>query len=156
MVTLDASVIHSIDLLEQLLLGGMDIARINCAHDSSREWVQIIEAIRRAEDQLIERGQGVGRRCQILMDLAGPKVRTGSLEVETRSLKLSVPKDSEGRPSRLLEGYLDCDASQTELVRLPGKDPHFVIALSGQADVARLGVGEMLRFEDSRNRARTL
>lgn len=156
MVTLDASVIHSIDLLEQLLLGGMDIARINCAHDSSREWVQIIEAIRRAEDHLIERGQGVGRRCRILMDLGGPKVRTGSLEVETRPLKLPVPKDSEGRPSRLLEGYLDCDASQTELVRLPGKEPHFVIALSGQTDVARLGVGETLRFEDSRKRARTL
>jgi pyruvate kinase len=156
MVTLDASVIHSIDLLEQLLLGGMDIARINCAHDSSNEWAQIIEAIRHAEDHLIERGQGVGRRCRILMDLAGPKVRTGSLEVEMRPVKLSVPKDSQGRPCRLLEGYLDSKACQTELVRLPGMEPHFVIALPGQADVARLGIGETLRFEDSRKRARTL
>jgi pyruvate kinase len=156
MVTLDASIIHQLELLEQLLLGGMDIARINCAHDSPREWVEIIEAIRHAEDRLIERGRGVGRRCRILMDLAGPKVRTGSLEVETRPLKLSVPKDSQGRPCRLLEGYLDVDARQSDWVCFPGMEPHFVIALPGQTDVARLGVGETLRFEDSRKRARTL
>lgn len=156
MVTLDASVIHQVDLLEQLLLGGMDIARINCAHDSSREWAQIIEAIRQAEDRLVDRGRGVGRQCRILMDLAGPKVRTGSLEVETRPLKLSVPKDSQGRPCRLLDGYLDGNACQTEWVRSPGKEPYFVIALPGQTDLARLEIGETLRFEDSRKRARTL
>jgi pyruvate kinase len=156
MVTLDAGVIRQSHLLEQLLLGGMDIARINCAHDSSADWAQIIDAIRQAENRLTQRGQGVGRRCRILMDLAGPKVRTGPLEVENRPLKLSVPKDSEGRPSRLLEGYLDGDAGQSEWVRTPGLLPHFVIALPGQKGLAQLQVGETLRFEDARQRARTL
>jgi pyruvate kinase len=90
------------------------------------------------------------------MDLAGPKVRTGPLEVEDRPLKLSVPKDAQGRPSRLLEGHLDGDAGQTEWVRIPGLAPHFVIALPGQQGLAKLQVGETLRFEDARQRARTL
>lgn len=156
MVTLDAGVMRQSHLLEQLLLAGMDIARINCAHDASADWAQIIDAIRQAENRLTQRGQGVGRRCRILMDLAGPKVRTGSLELENRPLKLSVPKDSEGRPSRLLEGYLDGDADQSEWVRTPGLLPHFVIALPGQKGLAQLQVGETLRFEDARQRARTL
>lgn len=156
MVTLDAGVIRQSQLLDQLLLGGMDIARINCAHDSSADWAQIIDAIRQAEHRLTQSGKAVGRRCRILMDLAGPKVRTGPLEVENRPLKLSVPKDAEGRPSRLLEGYLDGDAGQSEWVRIPGLVPHFVIALPGQQGLAELQVGETLRFKDSRQRARTL
>ena len=156
MVTLDASVIHQTDLLEQLLLKGMDIARINCAHDSSREWAVIIDAIRRAEERLNRRGQGVGRRCRILMDLAGPKVRTGPLTLEARPLKLSVPKDPQGRPCRLLEGYLDSGARETERVRILGGPAHFVIAVPPQSDLASLQPGETLRFEDTRERTRTM
>jgi pyruvate kinase len=156
MVTLDASVIHQADLLEQLLLKGMDIARINCAHDSSPEWALIIDAIRHAEERLTRKGRGVGRRCRILMDLAGPKVRTGPLALEARPLKLSVPKDPQGRPCRLLEGYLDSEARETERVRIPGGVPHFVIAVSPQFDLASLQPGETLRFEDTRERTRTL
>ena len=156
MVTLDASIIPQSDLLEQLLLEGMDIARINCAHDSAPEWIQIIKSIRHAEDQLTQAGQSVGRRCRILMDLAGPKVRTGPLELETRPLKLSVPKDADRRPSRLLEGYLDSNAGSTGWVRRSGEAPHFVIALPQQHGLEVLHVGETLQFEDTRNRARTL
>ncbi|MEO8046197.1 MAG: pyruvate kinase [Nitrospirota bacterium] len=156
MVTLDASIIPQSDLLEHLLLEGMDIARINCAHDSAPEWAQIIKSIRHAEDRLTRAGQSVGRRCRILMDLAGPKVRTGPLELETRPLKLSVPKDAEGRPSRLLEGYLDSHAAYTGWVRPSGEASHFVIALPQQQGLEVMHVGEILQFEDTRNRARTL
>ena len=53
MVTLDSYNIHQPELLEQLLRSGMDIARINCAHDSKKEWKMLIEAIRYAEQRLI-------------------------------------------------------------------------------------------------------
>ena len=156
MVTLDAGSIHQPELLEQLLLTGMDIARINCAHDAAREWEMIIGEIRRAEERLTRRGQGLGRRCRILMDLAGPKVRTGPLMIETRPIKLSVPKDPQGRPCRLLEGYLDSEACQTERIHVPGVSPHYVIALHGQTDLENVRVGETLHFEDTRERTRTL
>jgi pyruvate kinase len=72
MITLDAAVLSQPELLEQLLLAGMDIARINCAHDSDREWVLIIDAICQSEERLQGKGQGVVRRRRVLMDLGGP------------------------------------------------------------------------------------
>jgi len=156
MVTLDAAVTAQPELLEQLLLKGMDIARINCAHDTAREWAQIVDAIGQAENRLQQNKRGVGRRCRILMDLSGPKVRTGPLQFETRPLKLPVAKDLLGRPCRLLEGYLDSQAAQTARMRPAGAEYEFVIALHGQPGLEELRVGDVLRVEDTRERIRRL
>lgn len=154
MVTLDPDVVRQPDLLEQLLLKGMDIARVNCAHDTSREWSMIITALRDAEKRLASRGQAIGRMCRIFMDLAGPKVRTGPLTLTTRPLKLTVEKDAYGRPSRMLEGILDTNASQSQRIRSPGIPPSFVIALPGHGSLANLVLSEELRFMDTRGRRR--
>jgi len=156
MVTLDATIIHQADLLDHLLIEGMDIARINCAHDIEPEWEQIINSIRSAEGRLTQGGRSVERRCRILMDLAGPKVRTGILEHETRPLKFSVPKDAAGRPSRLLEGRLDAGVRYTGWVQRPGESLQFVIAIQEPGNLEGLRLGETLQFEDARNRPRTL
>lgn len=64
------------------------------------------------------------------MDLAGPKLRTGCIETEIRPLKISVPKDSQGKPIRFLEGFLDSEAEQTERVTtLVGVPPSYVILI---------------------------
>ena len=154
MVTLDPDVVLQPDLLEQLLLKGMDIARINCAHDTAHEWGMIITAVRDAEERLASRGQSIGRRCRVFMDLAGPKVRTGPLMSTTRPLKLAVEKDEYGRPSRVAEGFLDAEAVQTQGVRLPGAPRSFVIALPRQTGIANLLLGDQLRFTDTRGRLR--
>jgi pyruvate kinase len=154
MVTLDPDVVRQPELLEQLLLKGMDIARVNCAHDTSHEWSMIITALRDAEKRLASRGQAIGRICRIFMDLAGPKVRTGPLTLTTRPLKLTVEKDAYGRPSRILEGLLDTTASQSQRVRSPGVSPSFVIALPGHGSLANLVLGEELHFMDTRGRRR--
>ncbi len=156
MVTLDPATMYQPEMLEQLLLSGMDIARINCAHDTPREWLMLIGAIRTAEERLIQRGKGIGRTCRILMDLAGPKIRTGPLSLEVRSLKLSVPKDPQGRPTKFYEGLLDCEASLTEKLQLTGMMPTFTIAIKNQSSLSQLEIGERLRFEDARGRARIL
>ena len=75
---------------------------------------------------LLQRGRAVPH-CRVPTDLAGPKVRTGALEVENRPLKLSVPKDSEGCPSRLLEGYLD-GRRRANANGSANLLPHFVLA----------------------------
>ena len=154
MVTLDPDVVRQPELLEQLLLKGMDIARVNCAHDTSHEWAMIITAVRDAEERLASRGQAIGRSCRVFMDLAGPKVRTGPLTLSTRPLKLTVEKDAYGRPSRILEGFLDAEALQSQRVRSPGGPSSFVIALPGQSSLANLVLGEGLQFTDTRGRRR--
>ena len=58
----------------------------------------LIESIRIAEQRLIERGKKVGHECPILMDLGGPKIRTGQMEHKVSPLKITVPKRSSWAP----------------------------------------------------------
>jgi pyruvate kinase len=157
MVTLDSESIHQPQLLEELLIHGMDIARINCAHDTPREWKMLIDAIRRAEERLIQWNQDSGRRCRIIMDLAGPKIRTRSTGLEIRPIKISVPKDVYGKTVRMVEGFIDREAQFTEKITLVGVPPSFVISIKeGRDEVPNLDIGECLSFHDSRGRHRTL
>lgn len=153
MVTLDSSDIHQHELIELLLENGMDIARINCAHNTRRDWQLLIEAIHRAEDRLVQRGQRSGNKCMLLMDLAGPKIRTGPMELKVRSLKISVPKDVHGRPVRFVEGFLDSEAKQCELISVEEAPVSFVVALSRSEGgvLGTLKIGQKITFRDSRD-----
>jgi pyruvate kinase len=153
MVTLDSSDIFQYELIEQLLENGLDIARINCAHNTKREWKLLIESIRNAEKRLIQRGRSIGHKCMILMDLGGPKIRTGHMELKLRPIKISVPKDMRGRPVRFVEGLLDSEASQTEVMSLEGTSASFVIAISKihYGGLGSLKVGQKITFKDARD-----
>lgn len=149
MVTLDLESIHQPHLLEELLIHGMDIVRINCAHDTPKDWKMLIDSIRNAEERLVQRGQGIGRRCRIVMDLAGPKIRTRSTGLEIRPLKISVPKDINGKTVRMVEGFLDGKAQFTEKISLTGVPPSFVISIKeGSNELPNLDIGERLSFYD--------
>lgn len=69
MVTVPEAGELTTELVEQLLARGMTCARLNCAHGTHAEWNAVIDTIRRAEATS-------GRRCRVLMDLGGPRVRT--------------------------------------------------------------------------------
>ena len=72
MVTLPREAAADPIFVRRLLTRGMDCARINCAHGDERTWLKMISNIRQAE-------RDTGISCKILMDLAGPKLRTGAL-----------------------------------------------------------------------------
>ena len=69
MVTFDSSFADDYALIKNLLQNGMNVARINCAHDSEATWAKMIHNIKRACNY-------TGLSCKIYMDLAGPKIRT--------------------------------------------------------------------------------
>jgi pyruvate kinase len=69
MVTLDAGFADDFGKLKELLLTGMNVARINCAHDDEVVWEKMINNVRRATEE-------TQVPCKIYMDLAGPKIRT--------------------------------------------------------------------------------
>ncbi len=58
--------------IRQLLLLGMDVARLNFSHGSQPEQLQRIRTLRKV-------AAGLGRTVCILQDLQGPKIRTGTL-----------------------------------------------------------------------------
>ncbi len=97
MVTLPSEAAFDDALVEGLITAGMDITRINCAHDSATEWVTMAERVREA-------ARRAGRPVRVLMDLAGPKLRTGPVAVGPAVLKLKPQRDAFGRviaPARL-------------------------------------------------------
>jgi pyruvate kinase len=58
------------DQLEALLQAGVDVARVNCSHSNADGILQSVSRIRRSAIK-------VQRRVAILLDLQGPKIRTG-------------------------------------------------------------------------------
>lgn len=155
MITLDIEIAQQSRLLEELLKNGMDIARINCAFGSVKEWKMIIRALRDAEDRLLEREEDTGR-CRIVMDLAGPKIRVEQICLAIDPIKIQVPKDNLGKSVKLVEGFLDSQAEYTEKMNLPGI-PSFIIAISkGEKEFDDLEIGERLFFYDSSCRLHTM
>jgi len=69
MVTLDSVYAKNFDKIKELLTTGMNVARINCAHDDEVIWAEMIDALQKAVGE-------TGLECKIYMDLAGPKIRT--------------------------------------------------------------------------------
>lgn len=69
MVTFSPKAAKNADTVRRMFDAGLTTARINCAHDGPAVWMKMIDTIRAVADD-------VGRRCPILMDLQGPKIRT--------------------------------------------------------------------------------
>lgn len=69
MVTLDSSFLQSPQMISDLLERGMNVARINCAHDDETIWQALINKVKSDAEKL-------NKNCKIYMDLAGPKIRT--------------------------------------------------------------------------------
>ncbi len=60
------------EFMRSLVARGVEAVRINCAHDDAAAWERMISYLRQAE-------AGTGRRTRVLMDLSGPKIRTGGI-----------------------------------------------------------------------------
>jgi pyruvate kinase len=79
-----------VEIVKSFLHAGMNVARINCAHDGPQTWRAIAKNIRNYSAAL-------DIPCQIMMDLAGPKLRTGPMPAGAKVMKIKPPKDSRGR-----------------------------------------------------------
>jgi len=144
MVTMPSEAADDYSLVRDLVAAGMDCMRINCAHDSEPAWRTMIENLRRAESE-------VGRRCGVLMDIAGPKLRTGKLEPGPQVLRLKPKRDPFGRvvtPARVvLTGNPPDGKSTDESVTTLQVHPQWL---------ERLVEGAQVTFEDARGSKRVL
>lgn len=93
MVTMPDEAIDDIDHLRHMVLEGMNVARINCAHNSPTEWQKIIDNINQLNEEL-------GADVRILMDIAGPKIR-----IEWIFTHLSKPKVQAGDFIRITRDF---------------------------------------------------
>ncbi len=66
---------QSPEVMERLLLAGMNIARLNFSHGDFSEYKEVIENLRSASVR-------TGRRLALMADLSGPKMRIGTIADE--------------------------------------------------------------------------
>ena len=90
MVTLPSEAADDDDLVALLAAQGMDVARINCAHDDATQWARMIDHVHAVN-------RTAGHHCLVAMDLAGPKLRTGPLEPGPRVIRVAPRRDRLGR-----------------------------------------------------------
>lgn len=119
MVTLPTEAANDPDLVQSFADAGMDIARINCAHDTPEAWRAMAANVRAASTR-------VGRDIKISMDLPGPKLRVGAIEPGPRIARTRVTRTKTGRiltPSKLWITPFDHNATTPAPVPegLPGR-----------------------------------
>jgi pyruvate kinase len=121
----------------------MDVMRINCAHDDADAWKKMVSNLRKAERK-------VGRICKVQADLAGPKLRTGTINPIGRVLKVKPKRDPLGRvvlPGQVWLTPADRPDPPPEGVRMIPLDPESVAASRR---------GDRLVFRDTRGKRRSL
>ncbi|WP_424933943.1 pyruvate kinase [Amaricoccus macauensis] len=128
MVTMPSTAATDPEMVLACARAGMNVARINCAHDDAMTWRAMVANIRAA-------ARVVGREIAIFMDVAGPKIRTGAVKSSTGKAKL-LP----GEALRLVaddEPWVDERARFSAQVSLP-------------EIVTRLSHGDRIRYDDGK------
>ncbi|MGB7556326.1 MAG: pyruvate kinase [Candidatus Korobacteraceae bacterium] len=95
---------NSEEMIRELMLRGMNVARLNFSHGTHDEHARVIRRLRTVAGEL-------GRTICILQDLQGPKIRTGRLKpggpvVLQQGQKVTItPKDVMGTASLIATTY---------------------------------------------------
>ncbi len=144
MVTMPSAAAGDYSLIHNLLEQGMDCMRINCAHDDRDRWMQMITHLRQAQSAL-------GRTCRVVMDLAGPKLRTGPLDPRLAVLRIRPTHDDHGRLIAPARVWLTAQSQPTA----PPSSANASLLLPAEW-IHRLYIGEQLKFNDARGAKRSI
>jgi len=144
MVTMPSEAADDYLLVRDLLSHGMNCMRINCAHDTAEDWGRMVEHLKRARRE-------VSLPCRILMDLGGPKLRTGGVQPGPCVVVWHPRRDSYGRVT---------DSARIFLVPIGYKQvthagADAVLPVPGEW-LAQVKAGERVHFKDARGKRRVL
>ncbi len=144
MVTMPSQAATDPKLVHDLLQAGMNVMRINGAHDDAAAWTAMVRNLRLAE-------QAVGHGCRVSFDLGGPKFRTGPIAAVAHVLKVKPVRDAWGkvvRPARLL--FISNKAKHAVIEGIDAVIPVEPILLRAARP------GDVIVLRDSRQRQRQL
>lgn len=138
MVTIPSEAVEDPELVGRFVAEGMDCAQINCAHDDPDTWRAMARRVRDAAAE-------AGRPVRIMMDLAGPKIRTGALESGRGVIKIRPRRDPYGTV---------IDPATVVLTVVPVDDALAIPV--DPIDISAVGPGTELELVDARGSKRTL
>ena len=142
MVTLPREAADDGKLVTEMVQAGMNVARINCAHDDPGTWEGMAANVRSA-------ARATGADCRIVIDLAGPKIRTGDLRPGPKVMHIRPRRDPMGRviaPRRIRLIPDDVVWTGTKAAVIPVSRECIEFAHEG----------DVIRFRDTRGKKRTL
>jgi pyruvate kinase len=142
MVTLPMEAADNPALVAEMLAAGMNLARINCARDDPATWKRMVDNLRRAADD-------AGTECRIVMDLSGPKLRTGELRPGPRVIHIRPKRDPLGnviapRRIRLIPDDVLQYGTKVAVIPVP------------RECIEQAQEGDKIRFRDTRGKKRRL
>ena len=144
MVTMPSEAATDYHLVHTLLEAGMDVMRINGAHDDEDAWKGMISNLNQAKKEC-------GLPCRVLIDLCGPKLRTGSIGSGVSVLHWRPVRDMRGRVVDPAQIWI---TSIENAVPAPEEaDAAFAL---GDGLLQMAEPGDQLRFRDVRDKKRTL
>ena len=144
MVTMPQEAAESYALVRALVANGMSCMRINCAHDTQQDWARMIENLKRAEKEL-------GKSCKVLMDVGGPKLRTGPVLPGPKVIKWRPERDAHGQIIAPVRIWLYPDGAM-----VPPPTPADAALPVSPDWLQQLTVGDRVKFEDTRGSSRSL
>ncbi len=142
MVTLPSEAAGDVKYITDLLMHGMEIARINCSHDNTEVWKSMIDAIRIAEKQ-------TGKQCKIYMDLSGPKIRSEKIHI------LKKKNQKKGQLILHIGDKIKLYSTKAELKKamkkkVPQKTFAALVSMSIPNVVGNLVIGNNIWFDDGK------
>ena len=140
MVTAPEAEIATETWLRSMLKSGMNILRINAAHESIAEWRLVAERARRAAND-------AGIPLRIAVDLPGPKLRTVATREGPRVLKLQPKRDEFGRVIQ------NC---RLKICSVCGSNWKLPTLSLPEDTMKQIIVGDSLKFTDTRGRPRII
>lgn len=144
MVTMPSEAAHNYELIRDLLKSGMNCMRINCAHDDVVAWSNMIVNLRKAE-------AATNHSCRIIMDLDGPKLRTGALQAGPAVLKLRPKRNQFGKT--VLPARVWLTSQEVPQQTLPTAYNTLYVESNW---LAQLTKGNRIKFKDAREATRTM
>jgi pyruvate kinase len=149
MVTLPGEAADDSRLVAAFVDAGMDVARINCAHDDPAAWARMAANVRVASEL-------AGRHVLVSMDLPGPKLRTGPIVDGPSVGRARVTHNESGEvlaPARIWLTPADAPTPPPAL-EPPARRPTLAVRVDPDWLAAR-SPGDVLTLRDSRGRPRT-
>lgn len=142
MVTLPSEAASDIEFVHELIINGMELARINMSQNTQETWLNMIKTVNQASKDLKS-------KCYIYMDLSGPKIRTGEIQRKKKGKKqinyISIKKgDHIIVHDTSIIGHSAKYGRQNELIKAAE------ISITNDQIIKDLAIGERILFDDGK------
>jgi pyruvate kinase len=146
MVTFSTEMADDRMKIQELLMAGMTVVRINCAHDTPVVWAKMIANLRKACAK-------TGRTCKLYMDLGGPKIRVNEIMSKNGREEKDELTLAEGDVLLLVEKK----PAARKIELKDGTPKHrAILVIQPKGLISMMKKGEHIFFDDGKFEARVL